>query len=126
MANVYESWHFKTMNENNNLIVETNFSVGDLVAHTKYQFRAVVVDVIYDVKASSDYNKIKTAIDYTGELESQIWYKLLIDDGEDLNFVPEIMLNVDSSTNPVKHPLLNKYLKTNKEKGIYINSKSVH
>ena len=126
MENRYESWHFNTMNENNNLIVESNFSIGDLVIHTKYNFRAVVVDVIYNVNQTEYYNKIQTAIDYNAELENCIWYKLLIDDGEDLNFAPEIMLNSDSSTNPVKHPLLKKYLKANKEKGIYTNTKSIH
>ena len=74
---------------------------------------------------STDYNKIKTALIIIRTGKSN-WYKLLIDDGEDLNFVPEIMLNSDSSTNPVKHPLINKYLKANKEKGIYTNSKSIH
>ena len=126
MVNTYESWHFKLMNENNNLIVETNFAIGDVVIHTKYNFRAVVVGVIYNVSQSVNYEKIKTALDYTSELENQVWYKLLIDDGEDLNFAPEIMLNSDSSATPVKHPLLKKYLTTNKETGIYKSSQSIH
>ncbi|MGB1361339.1 MAG: heat shock protein HspQ [Alphaproteobacteria bacterium] len=113
-------------NENNNLIVEPLFSVGDLVVHTKYHFRAVVVDVEYNIENSANYNLIASSIDFDETLVSNVWYKLLIDDGEDLSFMPEVMLNSDTSPQPVNHPLLTKYLKANIEEGIYTTSMPVH
>ncbi|MDG1154263.1 MAG: heat shock protein HspQ [Alphaproteobacteria bacterium] len=108
------------------MIVESQFAIGDIVVHTKYHFRAVIVNVEYDIKNLKNYNLIKESIDFSEDLVDLVWYKLLIDNGEDLIFVPETMIVSDSNVNPVQHPLLNKYLKTNTKNGTYITVDNVH
>ncbi len=108
------------------MIVESQFAIGDIVVHTKYHFRAVVVDVEHNIKKLENYNLVKESMDFNEDLVDLVWYKLLIDNGEDLNFVPEIMLVSDSNVNPIQHPLLNKYFKTNTKNGTYTTVDNVH
>jgi len=40
------------------MIVESQFAIGDIVVHTKYHFRAVVVDVEHNIKKLENYNLV--------------------------------------------------------------------
>ena len=110
------------------LILEPLFSIGDVVIHTRFQFRAVVVDVDggFDHSDSSLKNELN-AFDKDEQPDvNQPWYKLLIDNGEDLSYAPESMLNSDNYAQPVNHPMLKMYLTANIEEGRYISSKPIH
>lgn len=104
-------------------LIEPTFGIGDIVGHTLYHFRAVVVDVDshFDDSAFSFYDTQDMYID-----RNQPWYKLLIDDGDDLSYAPEILLCADTSVEPITHPMLQNYLVANPEQGRYISTNIPH
>ena len=104
-------------------LIEPTFGIGDIVVHTLYHFRAVVVDVDshFDDSAFSFYDTQDIHID-----RNQPWYKLLIDDGDDLSYAPEILLCADTSVEPITHPMLQNYLVANPEQGRYISTNIPH
>ncbi len=104
------------------ILVEPNFGIGDIVMHTLYHFRAVVVDVDSHFDAEAFVHNEETLhMDI-----NQPWYKLLIDDGDGLSYAPESLLCTNISPDPIRHPMLKQYLVANKEQGRYVSTTMQH
>ena len=102
---------------NQPVVVESQFSIGSVVTHTRYNFRAVVVDV------DGTFQGQQSVLDMMPESDrpskNQPWYKLLVHGGEDMAYVAECMLYMDSCAEPIQHPMLDDFLTPNMQKGCY-------
>ncbi len=104
------------------ILVEPSFGIGDIVVHTLYHFRAVVVDV--DSHFDEHTFTFVAGDEAVHMAPDQPWYKLLIDDGDDLSYAPESVLCADYSAEPIRHPMLENYLVANK--GRYVSTTMRH
>ena len=107
----------KNKQKNETLIIEPHFSIGNVVTHTKYNFRAVVIDV------DGSYEGLESTLIEMSDKDrpdaNQPWYHLLVHGGEDFTYVAECMLYSDSSSDPITHPMIDKFLVPNLDEGHY-------
>jgi len=87
-------------------ITKPKFSIGQLVHHTKFDYRGVVVDIDpvfmgtdewYDQVAQSRPPKDKP------------WYRVLVHDASHETYVAERHLEEDSESTPINHPLVDTF-----------------
>lgn len=86
--------------------VNSRFEVGELVQHTVYGYRGVIVDI--------DPNFMKTDAWYLTMARSlpprdRPWYHVLVDGCEHIAYVSERNLKVASDRRQIEHPLLGRY-----------------
>lgn len=115
-AQVGYIWGMIQRTDSEIILMEPNFTIGDIVIHTLYHFRAAVVDVQNRMDDTKIINAMGTDMHAHAD---QLWYKLLIDDGDDLSYAPESLLYLDTSYDPIHHPMLERYLTINMEQGRY-------
>lgn len=87
-------------------ITKPKFSIGQLVHHTKFDYRGVIVDIDpvfmgteewYDQVAQSRPPKDKP------------WYRVLVHDASHETYVAERHLEEDSESTPINHPLVDTF-----------------
>lgn len=83
------------------------FNIGDLVVHKKQGYRAVVVDVDPLFQASGRYNPQATKRDFAMR---NPWYRLLVDNSNQMTYVEECLLAFDSSNKFIDNPQVDFYL----------------
>ncbi len=77
------------------------FSVGQLVRHRLFDYRAVVVDVDATCQASDEwYDQVAL----TRPPKDQPWYRVLVHNAVHETYVAERNLDADDSQEPVNHP----------------------
>lgn len=79
-----------------------DFAPGDLVSHRRYGYRAVVVEVDPQCRASEAWYQ-KNA---TQPKRDQPWYHLLVDQSASITYAAQSSLEMDTQGTPVEHPLL--------------------
>lgn len=84
------------------------FNIGDVVLHKKQGYRAVIVDIDPLFQASGRYNPQAEKRDFAHQ---NPWYRLLVDDTEQMTYVEEPLLLKDPDKTSVRNPLLKKYKK---------------
>lgn len=97
------------------------FNIGDLVFHTRSNYRAIVVDVDPLFQASGSYNPQAEKHAFATR---NPWYRLLVDGSSQMTYVEECMLVADTNQSPINNPNLGRYLK--EQEGSYRSAVSLH
>lgn len=83
------------------------FNIGDLVVHKRQGYRAVVIDVDPLFQASGRYNPQASKRDFA---KRNPWYRLLVDDSNQMTYVEECLLAFDTSLQMIDNPEVEHYL----------------
>jgi heat shock protein HspQ len=82
------------------------FAVGQVVHHTLFNYRGVVVDVDPVFRGSDEwYDKMAPS----RPPKNRPWYKVLMHATDNQTYVAERNLETDTSGDPITHPDLNSY-----------------
>lgn len=80
-----------------------HFSVGQLVHHTRFDYRGVVVDVDATFQGSDEWYE---SVARSRPPKDAPWYHVLVHEGEHSTYVAERHLEADESEEPIRHPML--------------------
>ncbi len=94
------------------------FAVGELVHHKLFDYRGVVADVDSQFMLSDDwYDKVARS----RPPKDKPWYHVLVHEAMHNTYVAERNLEIDTSENPILHPLVAQHFNEFKD-GRYITS----
>jgi len=85
---------------------EARFGIGDVIHHSKFDYRGVIVDI--DARFEGDdewYEKVALS----RPPKEHPWYHVLVDGADHTTYVAERHLEVDRSGEPIRHPLLERF-----------------
>ncbi len=92
------------------------FSVGQLVEHTLFNYRGVIIDVDPIFQGAEEwYDQVAL----TRPPKDKPWYQVLVHNAFHETYVAERNLQADLSAEPIMHPLIDSYF-DNFENGHYI------
>jgi heat shock protein HspQ len=77
------------------------FFVGQIVHHSRFNYRGVVVDVDADFQGSEAWYE---QVARSRPPKDAPWYRILVDGGENQTYVAELHLEVAPDRTPVSHP----------------------
>jgi len=83
--------------------MDAKFSVGELVHHTLFDYRGVVIDVDPQMMLSDEWYD---AVARSRPPKDQPWYHVLVHDALHQTYVAERNLEPDTSGEPIRHPLI--------------------
>lgn len=92
------------------------FGVGDLVHHTRFDYRGVVVDVDPTFQSTDEWYE---QVARSRPPKDKPWYHVLVHGSDHMTYVAERHLEADESGEPVQHPLLELYF-SRLENGRYV------
>ena len=98
---------------------KAKFSIGDVVKHKHFNFRGVIYDVDFEFNNSEEwYESIPKDV---RPRKDQPFYHLLAENNEITYeaYVSEQNLIVDSSNEPIRHPLVNEVFSEKRGSGYY-------
>ena len=82
------------------------FSTGDIIHHLRFDYRGVINDVDATFQGTEEwYNQMAKS----KPPRDQPWYHVLVDQSASMTYVAERNLEVDSSSTPIEHPLVDQY-----------------
>jgi heat shock protein HspQ len=84
---------------------ELKFFVGQIVHHTRFNYRGVIVDVDATFQGSEEWYE---HVARTRPPKEQPWYRVLVDGGEHETYVAERHLESAPDKAPVSHPALSR------------------
>jgi heat shock protein HspQ len=84
-------------------ISRSKFSVGDVIHHQLFDYRGVVVDVDATFQSTEEWYE---AVAMSRPPKDKPWYHVLVDGAPHTTYVAEKNLKLDSSTEPINHPML--------------------
>ncbi|MEW8508059.1 MAG: heat shock protein HspQ [Candidatus Thiodiazotropha sp.] len=85
---------------------KAKFSVGELIYHRLFEYRGVIVDVDARFMLSDEwYDQVARS----RPPKDQPWYRVLVHSSDSETYVAERNLTLDTSTEPVDHPLLKEF-----------------
>ena len=102
--------------------VNAKFDVGQIVLHTLFNYRGVIVDVDPVFQNSEAWYE---QVALSQPPKDKPWYRVLVHNAVHETYVAERNLSTDVSGEPVNHPLLNAYF-DNFEKGRYNSQRRVN
>lgn len=95
------------------------FQSGDVVAHRRFGYRGIVVDIDDECRATDDW--------YYGSpgqaRRFEPWLHVLVDGSEQVSYVAQSCVEKDALTQKIKHPLL-PYFFTSADNGSYIRNEN--
>lgn len=97
------------------------FNIGDQVIHKNSRYRAIIVDIDPIFQASGRYNPQACKREFATR---NPWYRLLVDDSNQMTYVEECLLIADKSELPINNPNIRTYLK--EEHGHYSQQQVIH
>jgi heat shock protein HspQ len=97
-------------------ITRAQFGVGDLIHHRLFDYRGVIVDVDPKFQASEEWYE---TVAKSGPPKDQPWYHVLVHAASHTTYVAERNLELDESTEPIMHPLIERFF-TQFENGRYV------
>lgn len=100
---------------------QTLFAIGQIVKHTKQNYRGIIVDVDYSFQPQGVNSPIMIKKNIATE---HPWYRILVDNTNHITYVKETLLEEDLDPFPITHPELNHYLR--EKNGQYILQKSLN
>lgn len=87
------------------MTAKPKFFVGQIVNHSRFDYRGVVVDVDASFQGTESwYDQVARS----RPPKDQPWYRVLVDGAEHETYVAERHLEVAPDTTPVTHPALTK------------------
>ncbi len=93
-----------------------NFALGDLVHHTLFDYRGVVIDVDLDFRGTEEwYDQMARS----RPPKDRPWYHVLVDGAVHRTYVAERNLEADETGEPIRHPELDEFF-VGLEKGRYV------
>ena len=98
---------------------KAKFSIGDVVKHRHFNFRGVIYDVDFEFNNSEEwYESIPKDV---RPRKDQPFYHLLAENNEITYaaYVSEQILFVDSSNEPIRHPMVNEVFSEKRGSGYY-------
>ena len=98
---------------------KAKFSIGDVVKHRLFNFRGVIYDVDFEFNNSEEwYESIPKDV---RPRKDQPFYHLLAENNEITYeaYVSEQNLIVDSSNEPIRHPMVNEVFSEKRGSGYY-------
>ncbi|MBA3536259.1 MAG: heat shock protein HspQ [Tatlockia sp.] len=90
------------------------FNVGERVIHIQHGYRAVIVDIDPLFQASGRINPQAHKREFATR---NPWYRLLVDNSNQMTYVEECQLKRDPSQSTIDNPQVKKYL--NEQAGKY-------
>ena len=82
------------------------FSIGDIIHHLRFDYRGVIHDVDATFQGTEEwYNQMAKS----KPPQDQPWYHVLVDQSASMTYVAERNLEVDSSSTPIEHLLVDQY-----------------
>jgi len=100
-------------------ITIAKFSVGDLIHHRLFDYRGVIVDVDRKCKATDEWYE---QVAKSRPPKNEPWYHVLVNENMHSTYVAEQNLELDSSLEPITHPLIGQFF-SKFENGKYIRNK---
>ena len=97
----------------------SRFGVGQLVQHTLFEYRGVIVDVDAEFNSSSEWYD---AVARTKPPKDEPWYRVLVDGTAQDTYVAERNLRPDTEQRAIEHPDLHRYFVA-LEDGLYVRSR---
>ena len=94
---------------------KAKFFVGQIVHHSRFDYRGVVVDVDATFQGSDAWYE---QVAQSRPPKDQPWYRVLVDGGDHETYVAERHLEQDAEAKPVSHPELSNLFNTY-EDGVY-------
>ena len=94
------------MTSNGTHVGEAKFGIGDVVHHSKFDYRGVIVDVDASFQGGEEWYE-KVAL--SRPPKDRPWYHVLVDRADHSTYVAERHLEQDGSGEPVLHPLLERF-----------------
>ena len=79
------------------------FFVGQIVRHTRFDYRGVVFDVDATFRGA---NKWYERVARSRPPKDQPWYHVLVEEADHTTYVAERNLEADESGQPISHPLV--------------------
>jgi heat shock protein HspQ len=101
--------------------LDTKFAVGQVVHHRVLDYRGVVVDVDDEEAGAAR----KPFAPRSRRLPGKPWYRVLVDETDEIVYVYEGSLEADTTGHPVEHPLLPHYFNAFRD-GYYVDIRSVN
>ena len=93
------------------------FSIGELVHHTLFDYRGVVVDVDATFQGTEEWYQ---QVAKSRPPKNKPWYHVLVDNAEHMAYVAERHLEPDALRKPIRHPMIEYYFSAF-ENGRYIH-----
>jgi len=78
------------------------FAPGQVVQHRRYGYRGVIVD--FDMRCRADENWYGRNL--TQPDRNQPWYHVLVDGSTLITYAAQSSLEIDSTDQPIRHPLV--------------------
>lgn len=97
---------------------KARYAIGQVVKHTKQEYRGVIIDVDYSFQPQGVHAPITIKKNIAKE---QPWYRILVDNSNHITYVKETLLEVDVEDIPISHPELHMYFI--EKNGQYISQK---
>lgn len=102
--------------------VVAHFSVGQLVRHTLFDYRGVIIDVDANFQGSDEwYTKMTSG----HPSKNEPWYHLLVHGSIHHAYAAESQLALDLSNEAIEHPELD-YFFSDFQNGVYITHRSTN
>lgn len=95
------------------------YFVGQIVYHTRFNYRGVVADVDASFQGSDAWYE---QVARSRPPKDMPWYRVLVDGGEHETYVAERHLDPATDTGPVTHPEIRTVFQTYKD-GIYLRQR---
>ncbi len=100
-------------------IINTKFTVGQLITHKLFNYRGVIMDVDPGYQGTDEwYNQIAL----TRPPKNKPWYRVLVHNAVHETYVAERNLKADDTNEPVNHPVVNEFFDAF-ENGYYITQR---
>lgn len=103
-------------------ITRTQFSIGELVHHSLFNYRGVIVDVDSTFQLTDEWYE---AVARSRPPKDKPWYHVLVDGAAHTTYVAERNLEHDDCPDPIDHPLVDEFF-TGFENGHYIRGKATN
>lgn len=101
------------------------YRVGQVIHHTLFDYRGVIVDVDADFRVGGQMNAVENPPP-PARPGAQPWYHVLVDGTADRTYVSEQNIEPDVRGGPVDHPDLIDYFERKTDKGYVRRARAVH
>lgn len=88
------------------------FTVGQIIRHKRYRYRAIVVDFDMSCRADDEWYYSNQ----TRPQREQPWYHLLVDGSHATTYAAQEYLIHEKDLTPVQHPLVSQYFESYPDK----------
>lgn len=87
-------------------MVTAKFAIGQLITHSLYGYRGVIIDADPEFCLSDDWYERMAK---SRPPKHQPWYHVLVNNSSIQTYVSEYNLKADVSTHAIKHPLVDTF-----------------